>query len=151
MLKKIIFLFIILFLDILLCFSAPNLSLGYEHSYSEPIVNLDQNMLGIDADEVDEYYIGSQLEFPDELISMELRNTDVRNVLKYFASEYDLNIVIGEKVKGNITVSLKELPVREAFYIILKASKLGSIQEENVLRIDTYQELIKILRNQRYV
>ncbi|MFH0926196.1 MAG: secretin N-terminal domain-containing protein [bacterium] len=145
MLKK--NLYFVILLSFVIFFALPHVIISGYEPY-DPMLDTDQNVIGTEETE-SEYYLGPEVDLPDEPITMELRNTDVRDILKYFATQYDLNIVIGEKVQGNITVSLKELPVREAFFTVLKAAQLGSIKDEDVLRIDTYQELIKQVSDEK--
>ena len=46
-------------------------------------------------------------------------------------------MIIGDNVKGKITIKMLEVPWDQALNIILKMKGLGKIYENNVVRIDT--------------
>ncbi|MGD2081122.1 MAG: type IV pilus secretin PilQ [Nitrospirota bacterium] len=55
------------------------------------------------------------------LVSMELRNVEIRNVLRAVGQEHGINIVADDTVVGKVTVSLREVPLWDALDSILKS------------------------------
>ena len=70
-------------------------------------------------------------------VSLDFQDADVVNVLRLLAEVSKLNMIIGDNVKGKITIKMLDIPWDQALTIILKMKGLGKIYENNVLRIDT--------------
>lgn len=70
-------------------------------------------------------------------VSLDFQDADVVNVLRLLAEVSKLNMIIGDNVKGKITIKMLEVPWDQALNIILKMKGLGKISENNVVRIDT--------------
>lgn len=74
-------------------------------------------------------------------VSLDFQDADVVNVLRLIAEVSRLNIVIGDDVKGKITIKMLNVPWDQALDVILKMKGLGKIYENNVLRIDTLSNI----------
>jgi len=74
------------------------------------------------------------------LITLDLTNADIRNVLKMLADRYNLNIVISEAVTGFITVHLKKVTPLEAFQSILQAAGCTFVESEGILIVKPLAE-----------
>jgi len=59
---------------------------------------------------------------PNERITVNFKDTDLREVLDTFSSEYNLNIVTGPNVVGKVTMNLYEVPVKEVFEQVLASA-----------------------------
>ncbi len=70
-------------------------------------------------------------------VSLDFQDADVVNVLRLLAEVSKLNMIIGDNVKGKITIKMLDVPWDQALNIILKMKGLGKIYENNVVRIDT--------------
>ena len=70
-------------------------------------------------------------------VSLDFQDADVVNVLRLLAEVSKLNMIIGDNVKGKITIKMLDVPWDQALNIILKMKGLGKIHENNVVRIDT--------------
>ncbi len=81
--------------------------------------------------------------FPQKLITVELRDAELRDVIWLFAKEANLNILLGEEVKGRITVSLYRIPMKKAFEAILSSAGVGYIVENGMIKIHTIEEIKK--------
>src|SRR5204863_9764105 len=55
------------------------------------------------------------------LISLDFKDADVVNLLRILAAESGKNIVIGEDVKGKMSITLRNVPWEQALEIILEA------------------------------
>lgn len=57
-------------------------------------------------------------------ITLSLKNSDVQPVLRMFADKAGLNIVFHESAKGNVTLDLVNVPLNDAFRMVLQVSNL---------------------------
>lgn len=62
---------------------------------------------------------------PDPLISMDLRNADVRTVLRYLARRGNLSLVLDDSVKGTLSLDIRNMPLDQVFTVVMKAQDLG--------------------------
>lgn len=76
-------------------------------------------------------------------ISLDLRDADIRNVLKLIAEAAELNIIIGDEVKGTITIRLVDITWNQALGGILQSRSLGMVRVGNVVRIESLEKLRK--------
>jgi type IV pilus assembly protein PilQ len=67
--------------------------------------------------------------------SMEFRDADIRDVLRALGQQNRLNVVFGDEVQGKVTLSFRDVTLRQALEAILRIQNLSSIQEGNILRI----------------
>jgi len=58
-------------------------------------------------------------------ITLDLRDVEVRSVLRFIAEEANANIVVDDAVSGRITMRLDDVPIDEAFLAILQSQELG--------------------------
>ena len=68
-------------------------------------------------------------------ISLDFQGADLRSVLRVFAEESGLNIVIDPAVQGTVDVALHDVPWDQALDIILRANKLGYLVDGTIVRI----------------
>jgi len=73
----------------------------------------------------------------EELISLDLKDADLRDVLKTFASLERINIAIDPEVRGSVTIRLNDVRWDQALDVILRSNGLGYVIDGNVLRIGT--------------
>ncbi|MEZ4752155.1 MAG: secretin and TonB N-terminal domain-containing protein [Bdellovibrionota bacterium] len=73
---------------------------------------------------------------------LEIKDSEIQDVLRLIAKTSGYNIVIGEDVNGKIgTLSLKNIPWDQAFTLVLQSKRLGYIRQGNVLRVATLSSL----------
>ena len=77
-----------------------------------------------------------------ETISLDLKDADLRDVLRTFANLARLNIAIDPEVKGSVTVQLNDVPWDQALDVILQVNGLGYVLEGNVLRVGEPRKLL---------
>jgi type IV pilus assembly protein PilQ len=77
------------------------------------------------------------------LISFDFKDADVVNLLRILAAESNKNVVIGDDVKGKMSISLRNVPWDLALDTILDTRGLRKIEKDNVLRIVSNEQLIK--------
>lgn len=74
-----------------------------------------------------------QLTQNDELITLSLRDSDVKQVLRMFADKAGLNIVFHNSVRGQVTLDLVNTPINEAFNLVLQISGLNYYKQGNTM------------------
>ncbi len=74
-------------------------------------------------------------QFTGEPISLQLKDADIKDVLRTFAALTNLNIVVDPGVSGSVTVELHNVPWDQALDLILKINNLDYVLENNVLRV----------------
>jgi len=79
--------------------------------------------------------------FTGEPISLELKDADIKDVLRTFAKITGLNVVVDPDVSGSVTVNLNNVPWDQCLDIILKINRLGYTVENNVLRVARIERL----------
>ena len=79
--------------------------------------------------------------FAGKRISLNFQNIGIRAVLQILADFTGVNMVVGDKVQGDITLRLNNIPWDQALDIILTTHGLGKIKKGNVLLIDTKRNL----------
>ncbi|MBI5755369.1 MAG: type IV pilus secretin PilQ [Nitrospirae bacterium] len=75
--------------------------------------------------------------YASKKVSLDFQDADIVNVLRLLAEVSRLNMIIGDNVKGRITIKMLDVPWDQALDVILKMKGLGKIFENNVVRIDT--------------
>ncbi|HEX6851610.1 MAG TPA: type IV pilus secretin PilQ [Candidatus Polarisedimenticolaceae bacterium] len=74
-------------------------------------------------------------------ISMNLVDTDIKQIFRLFHEISGLNFVLDPGVDGKVTIVLDNVPWDQALDIILKNNGLDKVLENNVIRIATTQKL----------
>jgi type II secretory pathway component HofQ len=77
------------------------------------------------------------------LISLDFKDADVVNLLRILAAESGRNIVIGEDVKGKMSISLRNVPWELALETILESRGLQKVERDGVIRIVSTDQLTK--------
>lgn len=67
--------------------------------------------------------------------SVELRDADIRDVLRAISQERGINMVIGEGVTGKVTLSFQSVTLGDAMDAILKTGDWAKIEESGITRI----------------
>src|SRR5881397_578513 len=77
------------------------------------------------------------------LISLDCRNSPVINLLRILAAESGRNNVIGDDVKGKMSIALRNVPWELALDTILSARGLEKVERGGVMRIVSTEQLTK--------
>jgi type IV pilus secretin PilQ/predicted competence protein len=93
--------------------------------------------------------VGDEEKYSGEVISMKLKDSDLRDVVLYLADIAGLNVVFDPEVRGTVTVNLQDVPWDQALDIILKQNKMGKSIEGNILRIAPVTVLTREEEEQR--
>ena len=76
-------------------------------------------------------------------ISIEVRDTPVRDVINAIAEQSGANIVLAGEVDGNISLKLRQVPWDQALLIVMKTRGLGYVRQGSILRVAPYESLQK--------
>jgi len=68
-------------------------------------------------------------------VTFDFKDIDIANAIKLIAEMSDLNIIMGDDVKGTLSMRLIDVPWDQALDLILQARGLGKEQMGNVVRI----------------
>ena len=76
----------------------------------------------------------------DQLVSLDLRSTDVNDALKYLATKGGLNIAISKNVTGRVNLLLTNVPIHDVFDLVLRSNELAYDRQGTVYNVMTEQE-----------
>jgi len=68
-----------------------------------------------------------------KVVTVDLQQADIVNVVRLFADVGGVNVVVAEDVKGKVTLKLKQVGWRTALDIALKSGGYGVVEEDGVL------------------
>lgn len=93
-------------------------------------------------DQLDEYFENqAQHRFMGSPITLQVRDAEIADVLRLISEASGFNIVIGDDVKGKVTLSLVDVPWDQALDVVLHTMKLGAERNNNILRVVTLANL----------
>lgn len=87
--------------------------------------------------------------YSGEIISLRVKDADLKDVILYLADQAGLNVVFDPEVRGTVTCDLREVPWDQILDLILKQNKMGKVIEGNVLRIAPINVLTREEEDQR--
>ena len=65
--------------------------------------------------------------------SMEFPNTSISNLLRILAKQNGINIVLGPEIKGNVSVSLRNVTVKDVLNSVLGSLGLHYVVSNNII------------------
>ena len=79
--------------------------------------------------------------YTGEPLSLNLKDADIKDVLRTFAQLTGLNMAIDPNVTGSVTVDFVDVPWDQALEVILRQNSLAYVLEGNVMRVGTAERL----------
>ena len=79
--------------------------------------------------------------FTGRPITLQVRDADLVDVFRLIADASGFNIIVGDDVKGKVTLAMVDVPWDQALDVILHTQKLGAERNNNLLRIVTLTNL----------
>lgn len=76
-------------------------------------------------------------------VTMDFQGIDVRNAFRLLAEQAGINIVLGDDVKGPVTLRLFQVPLGQVIDTIVNTHGLGRIMIGNVMRVGKKEEIKK--------
>jgi type IV pilus assembly protein PilQ len=71
----------------------------------------------------------------EQLLSVDVKDTDIRDVIRMISKGYNLNILLDQAVNGKVTLHLVDVPIMEGLRSIAQAQGLAVIKDGNVYKI----------------
>lgn len=75
-----------------------------------------------------------------QTITLDLRNIDVNEALKYISSKGAINIVPTKNVSGRVTMTLENVPLKDVLDLMLRSNGLAYIMQGDIFNIMTEAE-----------
>ena len=69
----------------------------------------------------------------NDKITLSLRDSDVKQVLRMFADKAGMNVVFHSSVEGKVTLDLVDMPINDAFNLVLQIAGLNYYTQNNTL------------------
>lgn len=79
-------------------------------------------------------------ELPTQPVNLKLRQADVRTILRALARIVEMNILVKNEIKGEMTVDFRDVPWNQAFNGILQTQGLTYAWEGDVIRVMTLDD-----------
>jgi type IV pilus assembly protein PilQ len=79
----------------------------------------------------------------ERTLSIDLKDADLTDVLRYFGKVARINLVVDPEVKGTVTMRLVDVPWPSALEQLLRVHGLAAEVDDNILRIAPVEKLIK--------
>jgi len=76
----------------------------------------------------------------EQPISLDLRNIDIIEALKYIAAKGNLNIVTTKDVAGRVNLTLENVPLKDVFDFMLRSNGLAYVKSGEVFHVMTEAE-----------
>jgi len=81
------------------------------------------------------------MRFYGKPISIEVRETPVRDVISLIAEQSGANILVAGETPGNVTMKLRQVPWDQALLIVLRSRNLGYVRQGSILRVAPFEAL----------
>jgi type II secretory pathway component GspD/PulD (secretin) len=75
-----------------------------------------------------------------DYISLDLRNIEVTDALKFLATKANLDIIPTKEVSGRITLMVENVPVKDVFDIMLRSNNLAYEKQGDIFNVMTEKE-----------
>ncbi len=85
-------------------------------------------------------------ELPTQLVSLKMRQADVKTVLRSLARIVDKNILVKNEIKGEMTIDFHDVPWNQAFNSILRTQGLTYVWEGDIIRVMTLDDMEQDLK-----
>lgn len=72
-------------------------------------------------------------------ITLSLRDSDVRQVLRMFADKAGVNVVFHSSVEGTVTLDLVDVTLNDAFLLVMRSSELTYVKDGKNLIVSTVE------------
>jgi len=85
---------------------------------------------------------------PTQPVSLKMRQADVKAVLRSLARSVDLNILVKNDIKGEMTIDFRDVPWDQVFNSILSTQGLTYAWEGEIIRVMTLEDMDIDLKRQ---
>ena len=78
-------------------------------------------------------------------IDLDFKGADIHNILRLLADVGQVNVIVADDVRGEVTIKMRDVPWDQALDVVLRSKGLGSVREGNLLRVAPLASLEKEL------
>jgi type IV pilus assembly protein PilQ len=78
----------------------------------------------------------------EELITFNFQNIEIGKALFVLAQKMGLNLVMDDKIKGTLSLKLKDVPQDQALNVILRTKGLGKYVEGNIMIVAPLEDIV---------
>lgn len=110
----------------------------------------DQNDMGSNNSFENQQNTSLGKEQKSDLISLELKNIDAVEVIKILSRKGKINVIIGNNVRGRITMFLNDIKIRDALLAVFESTQLAYVEENGIMKIMPTNEYETIYGRQFY-
>ena len=75
--------------------------------------------------------------YTDKIVSLDFQDADIKSVFRLMSEYGNVSIISGDDVKGNVTLTMRNVPWDQAFESILDIKGLGQKQTGNIISVMT--------------
>lgn len=75
-------------------------------------------------------------------ISLDLRDMDIVDVLKFLSMKGDFNLAMDNRIQGRVTLVMKEVSIQDALEVVLKTNNLAYEQVGNIVYVMTAEDYL---------
>ena len=79
----------------------------------------------------------------EDLITLNFKNADLRNILRMIARSARINIIAGPEVKGTVTMELNKVRWEQALTLVLNVNGYTYLKEGNIIRVVSTENIDK--------
>lgn len=83
----------------------------------------------------------SDLNKKDKLITLDVKEIDIADVIRMIADQSGLNIITSKNVQGVISINLQNIPVETALESILKVNNCVYVKDDDIIQVYTIAEI----------
>jgi len=76
----------------------------------------------------------------EQLLSLDVKDTDLRDVIRMISKGYNLNIILDQDIKSRVTLHLNNVPIMEGLQKIAASGGLDVVQDGSVYKIQKLTE-----------
>ena len=106
----------------------------------------------VDEDDAAVAVYGSLEEKLAQNLSISFTKADLKGVLSLLARTYDLNILVGEEIKGSVNISLKDVTLEKALQSILELNDYSYTIEGGIIKVaEVEEEVVTELLNVNFM
>jgi type IV pilus assembly protein PilQ len=92
---------------------------------------------------------GCGLRLPTDRTTIDIRSVDVQTTLRTIAARYRVSLIVTPEATGVVTVSLYEVPVRDAFDALVRTAGLVCVVRDDILVVRSRKEAEAAREQQR--
>ncbi|MFH1809637.1 MAG: pilus assembly protein PilQ [Pseudomonadota bacterium] len=78
---------------------------------------------------------------PSKRVTLDVQRADIHNVLRLLAEDAGINLILDDKVQGQVTLRLRNVRWDHALKVVLQSKNLGSVWDGEILRVAPQADL----------